>query len=213
LPVEFWDWDPESVDTNVDVFEEVIRPWVSVENLKRVFTKKGDLRGYGLFLTGPNGCGKSTFLSWICMELIRNTGFPVYYTTTLRLIKDYKSTFGRTEAHEARRARLDAMLGRAVLVIDELGKETYRDGDSFSRVELETILRDRIDGTGVAEGKKLPTLIASNIGLEQIVKVPDQGGYGPTFASLIRGNMLVVGMEPGDRRAKLGAAKSEMIDE
>jgi DNA replication protein DnaC len=203
IPVEFWHFDPKTIDTNCEVFSEVIEPWPTYENLARCLPESGDRRGYGLFLEGENGVGKTTFLAWICMQLIRNTQIQVYYTTTLRLIRDFKSTFGNTDVHAAREARLSAMLGRPILVIDELGKESYKAGDSFSRRELETILRDR-------DEKKLPTLLGSNAGLDQIGKVPAQGGYGPTVFSLIRGNMLEVMLEPGDKRAELGIQRSGM---
>lgn len=201
IPAKFWHWDPSTIDTNIDVFEGVIRPWPTVENLRRVFT--GSHPGYGLYLYGENGTGKTTFLTWTLMELIRNTQLKVYYTTTLRLISDFKRTFGRTDTHAILRKRLDALLGRHVVVIDELGKETYRDGDSFSRLELETIFR-------ASEESGRPLLLGSNKDLESLGLVPDKGGYGPTIKSIITGHMLPVGLEPGDRRIKLGLDSMEV---
>lgn len=199
IPSDFVHWDPSTIDTNVDVFEGAIRPWPTVENLHSIFVKRKPIRG--IYLYGENGTGKSTFLSWILMELIRRTQFTVYYTTTLRLIADYKRTFGRSEQHAMLGKRLASMLARHVVVIDELGKETYRDGDSFSRLELETIFRDRTDHPG---GPR-PLLLGSNKDLEALGLVPDRGGYGPTIKSIITGHMLPVAMEPGDRRIQLGA--------
>lgn len=202
IPTKFWHFSPDQIDTNLEVFNDVIRPWVTPNNLRKVF--KGDKPGYGLFLNGPNGTGKSTFLCWILMELIRTTQIPVYYTTTLRLISDHKLTFGSSEFHLKVRRRLDSMIERPILVIDELGKESYKDGDSFNRRELETILRNR-------EERALPTLLASNMDFEAIARSPDQGGYGSTVASIIDGHMRVVPLEPGDRRVKLGIETMESI--
>lgn len=200
IPSKFVHWNPDTIDTNVDVFEGAIRPWPTETNLRRVFT--GSPPGYGLYLYGENGTGKSTFLSWILMELIRKTQFSVYYTTTLRLIADFKRTFGKSDHHAMLAKRLAAMLARHVVVIDELGKETYRDGDSFSRLELETAFRDR-------EEKGLPLLLGSNKDLEALGLVPSAGGYGPTIKSIITGHMLPVALEPGDRRIQLGVQSSE----
>ena len=202
IPRKFWDFDASTIDTNVDVFREVIEPWPKFDNMKSVM--RGENKGFGLYLYGPNGVGKSTFLAWILMELIRNTGFPVYYTTTLRLIADHQSTFGSTAQHAHAKQRLEAMLGRAIVVVDEFGKETYKKGDSFSRMKLEKLIGDRRDAS-------LPTLIASNRDLDALAQVPDKGGYGPTMASIITGHMLPVPMEPGDRRVKLGADSMEKM--
>ena len=204
IPEKFWHWDPATIDTNVEIFEELIEPWPKIEMLRRVLSVDGDLRGHGLFLQGENGTGKSTFLSWILMELIRTSRITVYYTTTLRLMADHQATIGPTSEHYRAKMLLEKKLGSTVLVIDEVGKETFKKGDSWSRLKFETLIRDRIDGS-------LPTLLGSNVSIEAISRTPDKGGYGPTLGSLIVGGMVPIAMMPGDRREQIGHDKMDRI--
>lgn len=189
IPKKFWRSRPSDVIHNRHIFDDVILHYLEDPQLRTALKE-----GAGIFLGGPNGSGKTMFLSYILMELIRKTRASVYYTTTMQLDKDLKRGFRDDEWTD----RLESCLTRHFLVIDEVGKESFKAGDNFNRKTFEYWLRAR-------EEKNLPTLIASNLSLEILRQDPEKGGYGETIGSLIDGTMVTVLMDEGDIRKKKGA--------
>jgi len=190
VPRKFWNSTARDIFHNGPVYNGVIVKFQ--ENLSTAFDT-----GAGLFLHGPNGCGKTMFLSMLMMYCIRNTKLSCYYTTALQLDHDIKSTFGNSKAAEERGRRIERMVKSRIFVLDELGKERFKGGDSYTRTKLELFLRNR-------EEEKFPILIASNKTPKSLRQSVEDGGYGETFGSIIDGSCLAVPMLPGDQRARQG---------
>ena len=189
IPKKFWNITREDVIHNEEIFDEVIAKYCEPDRLRVAGNE-----GFGLYLTGENGCGKTMFLSYILMHIIKNTRASAYYTTALQLDHDLKLGFKDVTSQH----RLERYMTSHFVVIDEVGKETFRKGDSFNRREFEYWLRAR-------EERSYPTFLASNLELKAIRRSVEDGGYGETIGSLIEGNMLEVTMEPGDMRKMKGA--------
>lgn len=188
IPESFWWFDRKQVTHNIEVFDDLIIPYL------QQFPTAHRL-GAGLFLYGANGCGKSCFLSYIGQRVARSNRFTVYYTTMPKLASDIGKTWNDKTGEAA--ARLAYYQSSDLVIIDELGKERSKAGDHFARVELERWVKERFD-------KLMPTLWASNLSPEDLGKDPENGGYGETVMSVIEGRCKVVPMEPGDfRKGKL----------
>lgn len=182
LPRDFWYIKSRKVRHNVDVFNDVVKQYVSRLSVAQ-------RRGYGLLFSGSNGVGKSMFMSYVLANAIRR-GRSAYYTTLLNLDHDLKSGFDDPE----RRQRLELMLTSDFLGLDEMTKEAFRslDKPTWIKTQIERILKHRFD-----ENK--PVLMATNASGAQLKEV-----YGPTIASIVAGKYQVAMMEPGDVRAVVG---------
>jgi hypothetical protein len=201
IPKKFWYSGRNDVYHNTDIFDEVITPYASPEKLRIALE-----HGVGLFLVGANGVGKTMFGSWILMEIIRRRlAMDVYYTTTFALDRDTKRGFDPDkELGKRLTAKLESLMLRPLVMIDEFGKTQWRSGDSFQRAIIEDWIRAR-------EQLSLPTIIASNSSLETLRKAPEDGGYGETIGSLMDGHYRDVIMEAGDVRAAVGRKAADLL--
>jgi DNA replication protein DnaC len=77
------------------------------------------------------------------------------------------------------------------VAIDEMGKEQFKKGDSWIRLQVERILKQRFD-------ESLPTLIATNAESEKLGEV-----YGATLTSIFDGKYTQATFNPGDFRVHL----------
>lgn len=187
VPRDFWEYTADDVEYNREAFDGVVRPYV--RKLGRALK-----RGYGLMFLGDNGTGKTMFMSYVLMAVCRRN-FSAFYTTMTQLAHDVKRGFGDRESQQ----RLDWYLTSDFMALDEMGKERFKQGDTFMRTEIERILKARYDDAR-------PTLIATNMDLEELEKM-----YGATFTSMIVGKYEQVIMEPGDYREQMRKRmKSEM---
>lgn len=186
IPRDFWYVKSDDVTHNVRVFTRYIKPYVARMN-------KAHRHGYGMLLSGPNGVGKTMFMSYILTNVIRR-GKSAYYTTLLQLDHDLKRGFDSPAA----RARLDLMLTSDFLGMDEMTKEQFRslDKPTWMKTQVERILKQRFD-----ESK--PVLMGTNASPGGLAEV-----YGPTIASVIAGKYRTVVMEPGDVRRQLSKKMS-----
>lgn len=190
IPKKFWRSTPADVFHNKAVWSKVFENYIL--NLRTALTK-----GSGIFLHGPNGVGKTMFFSMLLMHVIRETSASCYYTTAMALDQNLKRTFGNSQAAELRSERIRALTRSHFFVLDEMGKEKLKSGDSWTRRELELILRHR-------EEENLPILIASNRSAEALRAPVEDGGYGETIGSIIDGACQIVPMAPGDQRKEKG---------
>ncbi|MGW8178189.1 MAG: ATP-binding protein [bacterium] len=181
IPRDFWRTRAEDVEYNRDAFEAFVLPYT-----RKLTTALR--RGYGLLLSGPNGVGKTMFMSFVLSCAIRR-GRSVYYTTMLQLDHHIKQGFRDHEAQQ----RLEWMLTSDFLGLDEMGKEQLKASDqpSFIRSQVERILKHRFD-----ESK--PVILATNLSATAL-----GNSYGNTIKSIITGKHQTVVMEPGDIREML----------
>lgn len=179
VPKDFWEWPVEDVTHNVEAFRSAVLPYCERLHVARK-------HGYGLLLLGPNGVGKTLFISMVLTRALC-CGWSAYYSTTLELDHNVKRAFNDREVAR----RLDLMLGADFLALDELGKESHRGGDNHMRVQVERVLKRRFDDS-------MPTLLAANMDEQGI-----EEAYGKTIASVIVGKYQHVSLEPGDYRAEL----------
>lgn len=179
VPRDFWDVEDADITHNREVFDAVVKPYCAK-------LKTARRRGYGLLFFGDNGAGKTIFMSYVLMEAIRRK-FTAYYTTMPQLDHDLKRGFNDRTAAQ----RLDWMLSSDFMVLDELGKERHRDGDAWSRGQVERVLKQRFDNS-------LCTLIGTNASLESLTEM-----YGESVASVFAGKYENIQMESGDYREKI----------
>lgn len=180
VPKDFWHVEDMEIEHNRDALETRIIPYC--ESFRRV-----RFRGYGLFLRGANGVGKTTFVSYVLMRAIR-FGWTSYYTTLPQLDYDIKIGFDDSEA----RRRLEWYLGSDFVAIDEVAKERFKggSGDSYTRMQVERILKQRYDNSA-------PVILATNAEMEDI-----EAAYGRSIASVISGKYVEVMLDEGDQRAR-----------
>lgn len=186
IPQDFWWSKKEDVTHNVDVFQDIVLPYV--KNLKIALRK-----GYGLLLLGDNGVGKSYFISYILMSAIK-AGRTAYYTTMPVLEKDLKKGFRNEELAD----RLEWLMTSDFVAIDELGKERVKNSNDFMDGQVESFLKTRLDDN-------MPMIIAANMDVNSLEKA-----YGPTVASMMSGKFQIATLTPGDFRKKI---RKKMIKE
>lgn len=179
VPRDFWRTKDEDIEHNREAFDGDVARYC--EKLHRARRK-----GYGLLLMGENGTGKSIFASWVLMRAIE-AGYSAYYTTMPDFDHNLKRGFGDRVLSE----RLEWCLSSDFVAIDELAKEQFKEGDSFSRVQLERVLKSRFDN-------RLPTLLATNATREELAKT-----YGESIGSILDGKYREIVLDPGDFREKL----------
>ncbi|KKM90923.1 hypothetical protein LCGC14_1233760 [marine sediment metagenome] len=179
VPRDFWKITPDDIHHNRKGFDEVVRPYCDKLRVARA-------KGYGLLLLGDNGVGKTTFMSYVLTRAI-SIGFTAFYTTLPQLDYEMKRGFRDSEAA----SRLREMLTSDFLALDEMGKESFKDGDSYMRTQVERVLKDRYD-----DG--MPTVIATNASVSGLKKI-----YGATLASLLVGKYQIVVLQSGDYRKQM----------
>ena len=182
IPMDFWDFEPEHVEGNVEQFKSIVQPYMS---------KMGTAlnRGYGLMLLGDNCVGKTLFNCIVLKHAVLRRGFSAYYTTMLDLDHNIKRGFNKPHLQD----RLDWYLTSDFLAIDELGKEQFKSGDSFMRTQVERILKRRFEDS-------MPTLIGTNASMDELEQI-----YGATLSSILVGKYTLVQMDPGDFRERMAA--------
>lgn len=179
IPRDFWFTKKSDVKWNCEIFTELILPYC--RKLKRARVK-----GYGLLFLGDNGVGKTMFISYVLGRVIRR-GFTAFYTSLPELDYELKRGFKDKELTD----RLHWYLTSDFVAIDEMGKEQFKKGDSWIRLQIERILKTRFD-------ESLPTLIATNTESEELKKV-----YGATLTSIFDGKYRQAQFDAGDFRLEL----------
>lgn len=181
VPSMFFRVADSDVQHNRPVWEKLIQPYVT--NLK--YARK---TGASLYFEGDNGTGKTMFMCYVLMEAMRKN-YNAYYTTVPDLISDLQISFSdpgfRSELE-------DELLYSDFLGLDELGRESFKDGDTWSTVQINRILKYRSE-------RHLPTIVATNANLEQVTNL-----YGHATESVLTGYLYRTAMfSPGDYRKKL----------
>jgi DNA replication protein DnaC len=127
--------------------------------------------GLSMFLTGDVDAGKTTAGCYIAIRAIQD-GWPVFYTVLEKLAGCWLEAV-TSGGEDRKRANTELSYIEQVdfLIIDEMGKESGKDGGHV-RTQLDTLLRGRI-----ANG--LPFICISQLDIEGI-----QQKYGKPLASL-----------------------------
>jgi DNA replication protein DnaC len=127
--------------------------------------------GKGLFLHGDVGTGKTLYACAIALEIIRR-GFiyPDYpqfhrcqFVRTGNLLQEIKSSFDRQEGQPFTEQILRRYSTIDLLIIDDIGIEQVTE---WVLLIFQTVINDRYENV-------LPTIITSNLGLNELSKKLD----------------------------------------
>ena len=176
------------IDCTLDNFRAIDTPRKRALKIARGYAEKQIDTGGGLFLTGTNGAGKTHLAVAIMRELILTDHLSCRFVKIPELLFDIRDHIGRGLSEKD---IIDKYKDYDYLFLDELGVEKVS----------EWVLQDLyliLDGRS---GALKPTIITSNLGLEEI-----EEHIGPRFVSRIVEMCKSVLMEFDDWR-KLTRAK------
>jgi DNA replication protein DnaC len=146
--------------------------------------------GWGLFIYGPNGVGK-THASCAMLKEISKRGYSTYCT----LADELKVAFIDGSRFDADNSIIDRVRKVDFLLIEDLGKEYSGNGSGFAELCFENLLRKRCR-------ELLPTIITTNLSRKAFFE-----RYKQSAASLAQECMVAVEMSGEDRRAAIGRDK------
>lgn len=121
---------PEEVAVNTDSFS-VVEAYE--KNVSQMITK-----GYGLFITGPNGVGKTYIATAIASKAIANSKVVRYYTMATIISNEMRGWKDDEAAAIARGMRKSELL-----IIDDLDK-VYKTANRIETALFDNILRERL---------------------------------------------------------------------
>lgn len=184
------------LDCTLDSFRAIDISRKRVLRIIREYTEKRASNGEGLFLTGGNGTGKTHLAIAVMRELILGDHLNCYFIKLPELLLDIRE---RIRGGESEKEVIREYKNYDYLFLDELGVEKVS----------EWVLQDLyliLDGRS---GALKPTIITSNLGLEEI-----EEHIGSRFVSRIVEMCKSVVMEFEDwrklsRRKKVNGAKKE----
>ena len=116
-------------------------------------------KGYGFYIHGPVGTGKTHLIACVCNYLTDKLQ-DCAFTNFMNITNDIKKSYSSTESTES---VLDKYSKVPFLFIDDLGKESYRkaNGDgAWLEEQLFLILNNRYNNM-------LPTFFSSNYSIEE----------------------------------------------
>jgi len=118
--------------------------------------------GYGLYLWGDKGVGKTHLAACIANSLL-NQGVPVLFTNLFRISKAVKATYKKGSAL-SEQEMIDKFTNIKFLIFDDLGSEVFTNsqGDNWLLGLLYDLINERYNS-----GK--PTIFTSNHDLNQLV--------------------------------------------
>lgn len=119
-------------------------------------------KGYGIYLYGPSGTGKTVLTSCMANELIENE-YTVLFTNFFEILKAIRSTFNKN-TNETDDSVIDSIADVDVLFIDDLGTESLskNDGDNFTQDKIFEIINKRYN-------KKKSTIFSSNYTIKELI--------------------------------------------
>lgn len=109
----------------------------------------------GLLLVGSVGTGKNMLSSIIAQELCKKN-YSCLHTTTMRLIRHIKSTWGKSDISE--QAAINSFIIPNLLIIDEVGIKV---GSDYERLLFTEVINERYEAMK-------PTIMISNLKLNDL---------------------------------------------
>lgn len=177
-------WSAEMTDFPESTTKGLFRQYISE------ITSNYD-EGWGIFLYGGNGVGK-THASCALLKEIQRRGFSTYciLADVLKVAYIDGSRFDADNSVVQRVEQVDFLL------LEDLGKEYSGKGSGFAELCFENLLRKR-------SRECLPTLITTNLSPATF-----KDRYKQSAASLAMECMVACEMKGEDRRAVVGAEKA-----
>lgn len=151
-------------------------------------------KGWGVFLYGNNGVGK-TYASCALLKEITKAGYSTFciLSDELKLAYIDGSRFDTENSVVQRVERVDFLL------LEDLGKEYSGKGSGFAELCFENLLRKR-------SRECRPTIVTTNL-----TPVAFKERYKQSAASLAMECMIAVEMKGDDRRRFMGAEKAKEL--
>lgn len=148
--------------------------------------------GWGMFIYGPNGVGK-THASCAMLKEVTKRGYSSYCI----LADELKVAFIDGARFDKDNSVIDRVRSVDFLLIEDLGKEYSGKGSGFAELCFENLLRKRCR-------EMRPTFITTNLSRSAFFD-----RYKESAASLAQECMVAVEMTGQDRRASIGAQKAK----
>lgn len=118
-------------------------------------------QGYGIYIFGPVGTGKTELVACICNELIKNL-VPVIITNFLEVSKKLRDSYNLEV--ETENQIIDKLAKIDLLIIDDIGSEILKNKqrESFMQEKIYDIINRRYIN-------KMPTIFTSNYSIQQLI--------------------------------------------
>lgn len=180
VPLKFWDNEVNDIERpNVKI---VVAKYIS--NIDIMWRK-----GWGLFVYGGNGTGKSMLASIILKEAIKR-GYLVYFTSLSEVLQKYCDAMYN---QDARRDFEEDFLSADFIVLDDVDK-AYKNQKTFIDSAYDYLFRTRAN-------RMLPIIVTSNLGREDLVqKDGEQQTFGRSLLSLFNEHLHDLCVRGMDRR-------------
>lgn len=118
-------------------------------------------QGYGIYIFGPVGTGKTELVACICNELIQNL-VPVIITNFLEVSKKLRDSYNLET--ETENQIIDKLAKIDLLILDDIGSEILKNKqrESFMQEKIYDIINRRYIN-------KMPTVFTSNYSIQQLI--------------------------------------------
>ena len=180
VPMKLWDFEVDSIDA-VEVRDR-IKAYVG--NLK-----EASLKGYGLYLYGSNGVGKSMSAAIILKNAIRMGYEHVRFIHMSEVVTMF---FDGMYNKDLRREYEKDILEAEFLVLDEIDKAYKSNNGGFADSSYDLLFRTRAN-------RCRPTIVTANTRKEEFLK-NGENLFGKSLLSLFAENMSSVMVFGQDRR-------------
>lgn len=148
--------------------------------------------GYGIYIYGDKGCGKTHLTACMVNELIKQ-GRPVMFTNFFEIAQIIKNTFNRTNESEI--DMIEKISNIDFLFIDDLGTEKVSNNgeDNWLQGKIFEILNKRYNN-------KKPTIFTSNYSLKELIS--SRGIMDKTVDRILEMSSLILKIEGKSYRTK-----------
>jgi len=184
VPLKFWDCELQ------DLEDERTRGIVTkyVDNLDTMWQ-----RGWGFFMYGPNGTGKTMLASIILKEAVRR-GFTIYFSSLAEVLQRYCDSLYKPEL----RAEFERqILSADFLVLDDIDKAYRSDKSTFTDSAYDFLFRSRAD-------KCLPIIVTSNVKRDDLIQNQQrEKSFGLSLLSLFSEHLKDLRVVGEDRRREV----------